>query len=135
VNNGDRIVYRHHTNPEFTVGPWHVRIRLDTRNWMLHIVRLCKWWRRLPGWKKREAEFRDWYISLLDRIDLTTEGGYERGVKVLRCPEQVSGYREVRYPKMEAARAAAEAELVVTTREKETETSAQSGDMRVASHV
>jgi hypothetical protein len=30
---------------------------------------------------------------------------------VLRCPEEVSGYREVRYPKQDKVRASVEAEM------------------------
>jgi indolepyruvate ferredoxin oxidoreductase len=33
---------------------------------------------------------------------------YDRYVKALRCVEEVRGYREVRYPKMEEARRKAE---------------------------
>jgi hypothetical protein len=71
-----------------------------------------KWWRRLPGWHRREIEFRDWYISLLERVSLAGDGGYEQALRALKCPEQVLGYREVRYPKQEAVRQAIEAELV-----------------------
>jgi len=102
--NGDRLVYRHHTSPEFNIGPWRIRLRLTTRDWMLRLVRPCKWLRRIPGWHWREAQFRDWYISLLPRLDLASDSGYRRALDVLRCPEQVSGYREVRYPKMDRVR-------------------------------
>ena len=78
---------------------------------MLAIVRRCKWWRRIPGWHRREAEFRDWYTGLLDRIDLSSPSGYEQALTVLRCPEQVNGYREVRYPKMDLARKETETTL------------------------
>jgi indolepyruvate ferredoxin oxidoreductase len=110
VNNGDRIVYRHHTSPEFTVGPYRVRFKITTRDWMLKIARHCKWWRRLPGWHRRETAFRDWYVALLDRVNFESTG-YEQAVKVLKAPEQVSGYREVRYPKMEKVMAEVEQEL------------------------
>ena len=70
-----------------------------------------KWWRALPGWHAREVAFRDWYRSLLDRVSLN-DASYTAAVEVLKCPEPVTGYREVRYPKMDAAKAAAEAALV-----------------------
>jgi indolepyruvate ferredoxin oxidoreductase len=111
VLNGDRLKYRHHTSPEINIGKWRIRLRLTTTDWQLKLVRHMKWWRKLPGWHKHEAAFRDWYIALLDRVSLNTDEFYERAVRVLRCPEQVSGYREVRYPKMDAARAAVEGEL------------------------
>ncbi|HEX4055972.1 MAG TPA: DUF6537 domain-containing protein [Tepidisphaeraceae bacterium] len=109
--NGDRLKYRHHTSPEFNVGPWRIRLRISTTDWQLRLVRHMKWWRRLPGWHKREVSFRDWYIGLLERVSLSTDDAYERAVRVLRCPESVSGYREVRYPKMDEVRPAVDAEL------------------------
>jgi indolepyruvate ferredoxin oxidoreductase len=111
VLNGDQLKYRHHTSPEFNVGPWRIRLRLTTTDWQLNLVRHMKWWRKLPGWHKREATFRDWYIGLFDRVGLNTDEAYEKALRILRCPEQVSGYREVRYPKMDAVRAAVESEL------------------------
>jgi len=107
--NGDRIVYRHHTRPEFSFGKRRIRFNITTTDWMLKIVRRMKWWRRLPGWHAREVAFRDWYIRLLDRIDLQND--YDRAVRILRSADEVCGYREVRYPKMDRVRAAVEAEL------------------------
>ncbi|HEX8911711.1 MAG TPA: DUF6537 domain-containing protein [Humisphaera sp.] len=109
--NGDRLVYRHHTNPEFNIGPWRFRMKITTRDWQLKLVSKMKWWRKLPGFHKREAGFRDWYIALLDRVRLGSAGEYERALKVLRAPEEVTGYREIRYPKQDKARAWVEAEL------------------------
>ena len=79
---------------------------------MLRLMRHCKWLRRMPHWHSREQAFRDWYISLLEKLDLSSDTGYETALKVLRSPEAVSGYREVRYPKLDAAKATAEAELL-----------------------
>jgi indolepyruvate ferredoxin oxidoreductase len=112
VSNGDRIVYRHHTSPEFNVGRYRIRLKITTRDWHLKLVSHMKWWRKLPGWHKREVAFRDWYVGLLDRLNLATDAGYAQAVTVLRCPEQVSGYREVRYPKQDRVREAIEQELV-----------------------
>jgi indolepyruvate ferredoxin oxidoreductase len=111
VSNGDRIVYRHHTSPEFNIGKWRIRMKITTRDWHLNVVRRMKWWRKLPGWHRRETEFRDWYASLLDRVNLATPEAYEQALRILRCAEQVSGYREVRYPKMNEVRTSVEAEL------------------------
>ncbi|HEY7117986.1 MAG TPA: DUF6537 domain-containing protein, partial [Tepidisphaeraceae bacterium] len=110
-SNGDRIVYRHHTNPEFNIGPWRLRFRISTTDWQLRLVSKMKWWRRLPGWHRREVAFRDWYEGLLDRVRLESDESYAQALEVLRCPEQVSGYREIRYPKQEKARAYVESLL------------------------
>ncbi|MGA2498723.1 MAG: DUF6537 domain-containing protein, partial [Tepidisphaeraceae bacterium] len=109
--NGDRIVYRHHTQPEFNLGKWRFRLKIRTSDWMLNIVRRLKFLRNLPGWHTRDQAFRDWYLALLNRVDLSTDAGYERAVKVLSCVDEVSGYREIRYPRMRQARAWVEQEL------------------------
>lgn len=111
VSNGDKLIYRHHTSPEFNIGKFRIRLRLTTTDWQLRLVSRCKWWRKLPGWHKREAAFRDWYIGLTGRIGLEGEEAYQQALKVLRCPEEVTGYREIRYPKMDMVRDELEAEL------------------------
>jgi indolepyruvate ferredoxin oxidoreductase len=111
VSNGDKLVYKHHTSPEFNIGKYRLRLKITTRDWHLQIARRMKWWRKLPGWHKREVAFRDWYIGLLDRVNLSNPTGYETALKVLKCPEDVSGYREVRYPKMDRTMMEIEAEL------------------------
>jgi indolepyruvate ferredoxin oxidoreductase len=78
---------------------------------MLRIVRHCKWLRKLPGWHRREVAFRDWYVGLLSRVNLTHDAAYAQAVRVFRCPEEVTGYREVRYPKQDRVREAIESEL------------------------
>jgi indolepyruvate ferredoxin oxidoreductase len=111
VSNGDKLVYKHHTSPEFNIGKYRIRLKITTRDWHLRVVRHMKWWRKLPGWHKREVAFRDWYISLLDRVNLSNPTAYETALNVLKCPEEVSGYREVRYPKMDRTQLEIEAEL------------------------
>jgi indolepyruvate ferredoxin oxidoreductase len=112
VSNGDHIVYKHHTRPEFNIGKHRIRIPITTRDWHLNLVRHAKFLRKLPGWHRHEATFRDWYIALLDRVNLHADVDYALAVKVLKCPEEVTGYREVRYPKQDKVREAVEAELV-----------------------
>ena len=109
ASNGDKLVYRHHTKPEFNIGKRRIRIPITTRDWQLKLVSHCKWWRKLPGWHRHEVAFRDWYIGLLGRVNLATD--YDKALTVLRCPEEVSGYREVRYPKQDRVRARIEAEI------------------------
>ncbi len=110
-SNGDKLIYKHHTSPEFNLGKHRIRFKITTSDWQLNLVRRMKWWRKLPRWHHREVAFRDWYIALLDRVTLSSVSGYEQALRVLKCPEPVTGYREVRYPKMDAARAMVESEL------------------------
>ncbi len=110
VANGDKLVYRHHTSPEFNIGKFRLRFKITTTDWQLNLVRHMKWWRKLPGWHAKETAFRDWYIALLDRVSLNP-GDYATALSMLKCPEEVTGYREVRYPKMAAAQQRVEDEL------------------------
>ena len=103
-SNGDRIVYRHHTSPEFPVGPYRLRLKITTTDWMLNLMKHAKLLRKLPGWHRREVEFREWYTALLGQISLDTQPAYDHAMQVLRIAEDVKGYREVRYPTMAAAR-------------------------------
>ena len=109
ISNGDRLVYRHHTSPEFNVGRRRFRMKITTSDWQLFIVGHCKWLRKLPGWHRHEVAFRDWYVGLLSRVNLSTD--YEKAVRILKSPEEVSGYREVRYPKQDRVREMVEAEI------------------------
>jgi indolepyruvate ferredoxin oxidoreductase len=110
VANGDKLVYRHHTSPEFNIGKYRLRFKITTTDWQLNLVRHMKWWRKLPGWHAKETAFRDWYISLLDRVSLG-DHQYPATVGLLKCVDDVTGYREVRYPKMQAVRARVEKTL------------------------
>ena len=113
VANGDKLVYRHHTSPEFNIGKFRLRFKITTTDWQLDIVRHMKWWRKLPGWHAKENAFRDWYISLLDRVNLNP-GDYGNALKALKSPDEVTGYREVRYPKMDKIRQQVEIDLANT---------------------
>ena len=110
VANGDRPGLPPPHQPGVQHRKFRLRLKITTTDWQLHLVRHMKWWRSLPGWHARETTFRDWYLSLLDRVSLN-DANYAASVEVLKCTEDVTGYREVRYPKMDAAKARAEAAL------------------------
>ena len=106
---GDRLLYRHMTRPEFILGPLRFRFRMESRDWMLRLMRRAKFLRRvLVGWHGKERGFRDWYCDLLERFAFSSASDYQRWLSILRLPESVRGYREIRYEKMEEARAQAE---------------------------
>lgn len=103
--NGDRLKYEHYTSPEIPLGPWRIRLKLRTSNWQLKLVAKARWVRLLPSWHRREKDFRQWYIDLLAQMDLGGDVAYQKWMTILNCPEQVTGYREIRYPKMLQAQA------------------------------
>ncbi len=111
---GDRLGYRHLNRPQFTFWGRNFAWDMKTRDWMLDLLKHMRWLRRaLPEWHRPEKEFRDWYQALLPRLrEAAGESGrYDLFVRVLRLPESISGYREIRYPKMLAAQTQAEAWL------------------------
>ncbi|MCE0483327.1 MAG: 2-oxoacid:acceptor oxidoreductase family protein [Methylacidiphilales bacterium] len=103
---GDRLVHRHFNRPEFVLGHRSIRFHLKTRPWMLRLMRRAKFLRRLlPNWHAQEKAFRSWYFDLADRFATPADSAsYATWLKVLRLPEEITGYREVRYPKMELAK-------------------------------
>ena len=103
--NGDSIRYTHLNRPVFTVFGRDREFHIRTRDWSLRAMRRMKFLRRmLPAWHRREREFRDWYISIVQRFSYADEASYMRMVEALECPEEVRGYRDIRYPTMDAAR-------------------------------
>lgn len=104
--NGDRIFYRHFNRPEFTLFGLNAHFDITTRNWQLRLMRRMKFLRwLLPQWHQREKAFRDWYIQLVEKFHYYDEESYLAYVEAFKSPEIVKGYREIRYPKMEEARA------------------------------
>jgi indolepyruvate ferredoxin oxidoreductase len=69
-------------------------------------MRLGKFLRRImPAWHAREKAFRAWYFDLADKFAAPADAAsYATWLKLLRLPEEATGYREVRYPRMDAAR-------------------------------
>jgi indolepyruvate ferredoxin oxidoreductase len=101
---GDRVIYNHINRPEFNI--WGLKICFDikTQNWMLAVMKHLKFLRRLlPQWHAREKDFRRWYLELVKNFRYEDYKTYLGFVEALKCPEEVRGYREIRYPKMQAA--------------------------------
>ena len=114
---GDQIIYRRVHRPEFNLLRRRITFEWTSRNWQLRLMSRLGWLRRLmPRWHQRERQFRDWYERLVDQLDLTpdsTPEQYQQWVEVLGTPQMVSGFREVAYPKMVAARRRSERLLAV----------------------
>ncbi len=102
---GDRLIHRHLNRPEFAIGQRTLRFKIKTRPWMLRLMRRGKFLRRLlPAWHAREKAFRQRYFDLADQFHAPADAAsYATWLKILRLPEEATGYREVRYPRMAAA--------------------------------
>jgi indolepyruvate ferredoxin oxidoreductase len=102
---GDRIEYRHFNRPQFDFLGLHIKFDLKSKDWMLRIMKHMKFLRTvMPQWHTREKDFRQWYSELVDRFEFKTHEEYSRWIRALAVPEDVKGYREIRYPKMEKAK-------------------------------
>ncbi len=102
---GDRIQYKHFNRPHFDILGTAIEFDIDTKDWMLRIMKRMKFLRRLlPAWHKHEKAFRQWYCELVDRFEFKNSEEYSRWVRALSVPEEVRGYTQIRYPKMEAAK-------------------------------
>jgi indolepyruvate ferredoxin oxidoreductase len=114
---GDRMIHRHLNRPEFTFGKRTLRFKLKTRPWMLRLMRRAKFLRRvLPSWHAKERAYRSWYFDIADQFAAPSDpASYATWLKLLRLPEEVTGYREVLYPRMELAQKRAE-EMLSTLR-------------------
>ena len=104
--NGDRIRYVHLNRPHFTVMGLDIERDIDTRNWQLNLMKRMKFLRRwLPQWHAKEKAFREWYIThVIDTFAPVDAERYKKHLRALECVEEVRGYREIRYPKMEVAK-------------------------------
>ncbi len=103
---GDRLSYVHLNRPAFAILGKEIEFDMKTRDWMLRLVRRAGFLRRLmPAWHTRERAFRDWYES--DVLGAVCAGRLDRDAadEALRLPEHVTGFRQIRYPKEDAARA------------------------------
>lgn len=107
--NGDTIHYSHLNRPSFTVFGRDIEFRWTSKDWQLEWMKRAKFLRRLlPQWHRREKDFRDWYLARVDEFQCRGDHEYAAWVDVLSCPDEARGYRSIRYPKMDAARARAE---------------------------
>ena len=111
--NGDRVQYVHLNRPHFTVMGLDLERDIDTRNWQLNLMKQMKFLRRwFPQWHAKEKAFREWYITCVINTFAPDDAEmYEKHLQALECVEEVRGYREIRYPKMEVARQTVESLL------------------------
>ncbi|MCH9023141.1 MAG: hypothetical protein IID32_10315, partial [Planctomycetes bacterium] len=110
LSQGDRISYRHYNVPEVHLFGRIYRLPpVRTRDWQLKILSRLKFLRPILFKHACESDFRDWYEQeLVEKLEWHGPKDYKRWVAILSVPETVTGFREIRYPKIEAARARGE---------------------------
>jgi indolepyruvate ferredoxin oxidoreductase len=103
---GDRVSYLHINRPHFVVFGLRLEWDMHTRNWMLAIMKRMRFVRRLlPAWHDRERAFRDWYEGAV--VDAYLRDAFPTDadvIEALSLPAGCTGYRDVVYPKHDAAR-------------------------------
>jgi indolepyruvate ferredoxin oxidoreductase len=99
----DKIYYRHLNRPHFDLGPWKLEWDMETRNWMLHLMRHLRMLRRLlPGWHLKERAWRDYVLHQV--VPKLWEASEQTVAQVRDLILNANGYREIRYPKIEKAK-------------------------------
>lgn len=117
---GDRISYVHFNRLSLAFGRRRVEIDVRTRDWMLSLFRHGRVLRHLiPGWHRRERDFRDWYVGVVLRAVREGVLTGSAATEAVRLPETVTGFREIRRPKEDGAYARFEelVRLASTTKE------------------
>jgi indolepyruvate ferredoxin oxidoreductase len=103
--NGDRIRYKRTFHPRF----FGKQIDIRVPHWALYVLRKFRFMRRiLPGYHQADKQFLRWYEGVVDGFSFTDDITYDQYVEALKTIESVTGYAEIRWPKMQAARARSE---------------------------
>jgi len=101
---GDRIRYKHIMRPHFEVLGMDIKFDLSPPVWMLKVMGRLRFVRKLlPAWHTEEKAYQDWYIDIAESFAASEQSRYSAYVRVFKLPDQVRGYREVIWPKMQAA--------------------------------
>ncbi len=102
---GDRADYVHLNRPRFTIFGEDFEFDWKSRPWQLKIMRNLRFLRRvMPSWHVAENAFLGWYEGVVDGFQpFSDQEVYKTYVELLRLPEIVKGYREVRAPGMAEA--------------------------------
>ena len=103
---GDRLSYVHLNRPAFAILGREIEFDMKTKDWMLRLIRRARFLRRvMPAWHVRERAFRDWYETEVLRAVCSGRLTGGAADEAMRLPERVTGFRQIRYPKEDTARA------------------------------
>jgi indolepyruvate ferredoxin oxidoreductase len=103
--NGDRIRYQRTFHPRFFGKQIDIRIP----HWTLYVLRNFRFLRSfIPWYHQADKQFLRWYEGIVESFSFTDDTTYDQYVEALKTVESVTGYAEIRWPKMEAAKAHAE---------------------------
>jgi indolepyruvate ferredoxin oxidoreductase len=104
-SNGDRIRYKRTFHPRF----FGKQIDITVPHSALYLLRSLRCLRHvMPWWHREDRQLLGWYETLVDNFAFQDEASYRQYVEALRAPETVTGFAEIRWPKMQTARSRAE---------------------------
>jgi hypothetical protein len=104
-SNGDKIRYKRTFHPRF----FGRQIDITVPHSALYLLRSFRFLRHaMPWWHREDRQLLTWYETLVDNFAFHDELSYRQHVEALRTPETVTGYAEIRWPKMQTARSKAE---------------------------
>jgi len=99
--NGDRLRYRRTFHPRI----FGRRIDLRVPHWSLYVLRNLRFMRYvLPLWRRQDRKLLSWYEGIVDDFCHADQVGYAEYLEALQSVDAVTGYAEIRRPKMEAVR-------------------------------
>jgi indolepyruvate ferredoxin oxidoreductase len=101
LSNGDRIRYRRTFHPRF----FGKQMDISPPHWMLYLLRHLRFLRKLmPWWHLEDRKFLQWYEQIVDEFAYNDAADYKGNLDILKSVETVTGYAEIRWPKIEAVR-------------------------------
>jgi len=108
--NGDRLRYRRTFHPRI-LGR---QIDLRLPHWSLYVVRSMRSLRRfIPLWHRQDRKLLKWYERIVDDFSHANQAGYSEYLDALRSVAQITGYAEIRQPKMKSVRSKVDQLLTV----------------------
>jgi len=108
--NGDKIRYRRTFHPRL----FGKQLDITVPNWGLYVLRKMRFLRKvLPSHFRHEHALLKWYEQIVDDFENIDEKFYSEYLNVLRSIEPITGYAEVRRPKIDEARR--KADRILTT--------------------
>jgi len=98
--NGDRIRYRRTFHPRF----FGRQVDIRSPHWTLYLLRNLRFLRHvMPWYRYQDRKLLRWYKQVVDDFTTIDDAHYEPYVEALRSVESITGYAEVRWPKIKAA--------------------------------
>ncbi|MHC4796296.1 MAG: DUF6537 domain-containing protein, partial [Planctomycetota bacterium] len=103
--NGDRIRYRRTFHPRI----FGRQIDISLPHWSLYVLRNMRFLRRVMLWTHyQDRKLLKWYERVVDNFEFDDEVTYSQYVEVLKMADSVTGYAEIRQPKVNDMKSRAE---------------------------